>query len=345
MKGLAIGLFTAVFLFNAFSFAQEPTERKEDKYDYLKALTYVETITQPVKNQLRENDIDLNFFLGLLQGFDGNVYLESSGKEQGAFFEASLNTEAVYNYTDDIRLKLTNDTSNVLYYWNSDATLLDTYNEAEMEMDLFGDMFTLGALYAFELVWFPGDKDGTYLANQAGTFLRYNFNDNIYHEIGYKFLHKNFSHYKTLNPDKVRTDELRVDNRNIAYYEAGVYLFDRLMVRTNIEIYGNNSNYDYFHYYDYFSFKVRPSAIIMLTDKLYASGSFAYQQKRYDDRLSSETNEHVYDDIYTVNGSLFYDLTKSFTVAVNCSYSENVSNEPLQEYTAGTITAGLYYSF
>ena len=328
------------------AFAQDSlTDRAADKLtSYLEPLRYVERLSEPAKEFLAENNLDLNFFMGMLQGYDSNVNLDSAKKE--AFFsETSLNTEVAYNYTDDIRLKLENDTSYVFYYDYTDSTLLDLYNKVGLETDILDDMFTVGTSYALDYVLFPMDEEGTYLAHEVGTFLKYNASNSIYHKLEYRFLHKTASHYKTLSAGNVRTGDLRKDYRNSLEYELGIYVSDKLLFKGNAEFYINESNYEYFHYYDYCSIKLRPSLIYMITEKLYASGSVSFRQRQYDDRLSSENDEHVYDDTYGVNGSLFYDLTDSFTIAVNVSYRENDSNEPLQEYTGSTVTGGVYYSF
>ena len=101
------------FLFSLNSFAQVVgTVKGEDKYDYLAALSYIDTLTQPLKRHLRENKIGLDFFAGVLQGFDNNVNLDPSRKKDG-FLETSLNTDVSYNYTDRIRLKLENYTTDI----------------------------------------------------------------------------------------------------------------------------------------------------------------------------------------------------------------------------------------
>ena len=341
---MKFSIHTILFIlsFNLCSFAEDVADIKIQ--DYLKPLTYIETLTQPMKRHLRKNNIDLNFFAGILQGYDNNVNLNPDRKKDG-FLQTSLNTEVTYNYTEDIRLKMENDTTDLLYYTIKGASLLDIYNKAGLEVDIYGDMFTLGADYAFSIVLFPCDEEGNYLGNQAGIFAKHNINPNLYHKIAYKYLHKGFTHDKTLNSSYVRTGDLRKDNRHGMYYEAGLYLFDRAIVKTNLDFYRNNANYQYYDYHDYWSFKLRPSFIFMITKNLYTSGSFTYQQRRYDGRLSSEDNEHVYDDTYSFNASLLYDLTRSFIVALNYSYRENSSNEPLQKYSGSVMTAGLYYSF
>jgi len=346
MKRLTITiiLFCALFLYNTVTIAQEAAQVKsEDKYDYLAGLTYIDTITQPVKRALRENKIDLNFFAGILQGYDNNVNLDPDRKKDG-FLQTSLDTELTYNYTDDIRLKVENDTSDIAYYNTHSANMLDIYNKAGLELDLYRDMFTVGTDYALDLVIFPIDIDGTYLGNQVRAYLKHNITSWFYQKIMYKFLNKNFTRGRTKKADGEQGG-YRKDYRNGMDYEVGTYISDKAVLRAGIEFYYNKSNYKYFNYYDFWSFKVTPSCIFLITDKLSVSGSFSYQQRLYDARLSSETDAHVYDDTYTVNASVLYDLTKSFTLVLNYLYRENSSNEPLQKYSGSIITGGVYYSF
>lgn len=344
MKTIILTILLTVF-FSVNCFAEDSLEAKaESKFDYLEAITHIEVLTDPVKRHLRKNNINLDFFGGVLQGYDNNVNLDPDRKKAG-FLETSLDTEITYNYTDDIRLKVENYTTNVLYYDATDADLLDIYNKAGLEADIFDDMLTVGADYGLEFVIFPNDEDGTYLGNQAGIFIKHNISPNLYHKLGYKYLHKGFAHDKTLNSTPLRTSSLRKDNRHSFDYEAGFYFLDRAIIKTSVELYHNDSNYEYFKYYDFWSFKIKPSVILKIMDKLYASSSFSYRQRRYEDRRSSQHDAHVYDDTYSFNASLLYELTKSFTFAVNYSYRENVSNDPLQKYSGSIITGGLYYSF
>jgi len=349
MRKLLVTIITITFLLNFNTFAQEAEDaRTEEKLGYLNkildTLTYVEMLTQPVKRQLEENNMELNFFAGILQGYDNNVFLDPDRKKDG-FLQTSLNTEVVYKYTEDIRLKIENDTSDVLYYNENTANLLDFYNKAGLELDLLNDIFTVGLDYALDYVIFPCDEDGTYLGNEIKTYVKHNISNDFYHKLGYGIMLKHYSHDKILNGRRERTATLRSDVRNTMDYEIGLYLLDRAIVRTSFELYRNKANYQYYDYYDYWSFKLRPSFILMLNDRLYTTGSFTYQQRRYDGRLSSDNDEHVYDDTYSFNVAALYDITKSFTFALNLSYRENASNEPLQKYSGMTLTGGIYYSF
>ena len=343
LKTTILMLVVYSIAFNAFA-QQAATVKAEDKYSYLEALSTIDRMTAPIKNTLKENNIDLNFFAGVLQGFDNNVNLDPSRKKDG-FLETSLNTEVAYNYTDDIRLRIENYTTDIIYYNVNNANMLDIYNEIGYQVDILDDMFTFDVGYVLEYVYFPCDEDGTYFGNEAGASIRHNIFEDLYQEVGYKFSNKLFSNDTIRNASGDMDSELRRDFRNGAGYEIGYHVMDRAIIRTTIDVYENEGNYEYFDYYDYWSFKVRPSFIVSLTKKLYASGSFTYEQKRYKGRLSTENDEHVYDNTYSFNVSGMYNLSESFIVAVNFGYRENESNEPLQKYSGSIVTAGAYYSF
>ena len=344
----SILLFFILFFVSTSLFAEDvevPADYKTgERLSFLDSVRSVEKLTEPIKQHLKDNNIDLDFFAGVIQGFDNNVNLDPERRKDG-FLETSLNTEAAYNYTDDIRLEVENYTTDILYYNVNDANLLDFYNRAGLELDLFDDAVVISADYALDYVWFPCDKDGTYYGNYAMVAVKHNISADLYHEVGYKFLYKSYTHDKTLGSNGTRTDDYRSDFRNSMDYEAGLYIADKVMISTNVQFYRNNSNYQYFDYYDYWSFRIRPSLTVNVTDKLYLTGNFSYQRRNYDDRLSSENSEHVHDNTYSFNLSALYELTKSFTLTTGLSYRENVSNEPLQKYSGTIITAGLYYSF
>jgi len=345
MKKIIITLFFTFFSLAALNaLAQHPGAVKtEEKYDYLENLINLDRFTDPVKRHLKDQKIDLEFFAGTLFGFDNNVNLDPERLKDG-FFEGSLNTDVAYNYTPDVRLRIENDLTAITYFTVHNANLLDIYTVGGFEVDVLEDLFTVETDYAIDVSLFPEDQNGSYLGNHVMLFLKHNITRGLYHKAGWHFLHKNYTKGTVRNNGGVDSGMLRRDTRNAGEYETGFYM-DKAILKTNIEVFYNDSNYMFFDYYDYWSFRVTPSAIYMFTEKLYASGSFAYQQRRYKGRLSSENNEHVTDQTCSFSASVLYDVTKSFTFAFNCSYRENTSNEPLQKYSGTIMTWGLYYSF
>jgi hypothetical protein len=74
--------------------------------------------------------------------------------------------------------------------------------------------------------------------------------------------------------------------------------------------------------------------------------SLVYRYMRYKDRRSTEdTGRRERDHTYIFNSSLYYDLSDNFTLGVTYSYSENVSNDPFQDYSGSVISGGIYYNF
>jgi len=342
-KKICLLLTLFLIILNISLFAEE--EEIQDKYPFLSAPDHITAMVRPAKRFLRENKIELDFFAGVLQGYDNNVDLNPDRNADG-FLQTSIDTDLAYNFTDDFRFKLGSDITNILYYQFNDADLLDIYTTLGFETDLYllDFKFTLDTNYGFDVVYFPFDEDGTYLGNEVNVSAKHYINDSIYYKVGYFFLHKYFTSNKALGSNGNTTDDLRKDSRNGFDCEFGIY-FEKAVLKLKGHIFYNESNDLYYDYYDYWSWRLKPSVILLLTNKLYTIASFAYEQRNYDDRLSTKNNETVYDDTYTLNGSLLYDITPTFTLAVNYSYRENASNEPLQKYSGSIITAGAYFTF
>jgi len=336
-------LFTFCF-YNVSSFCEDDVELA-DKYSFLKMPDRITSLVRPAKQFLSENSIDLDFFAGILQGYDNNVDLNPDRNQDG-FLQTSIDTDFAYRVNDDFRLKIVNSTTNILYYQFNDADLLDIYTTFGVEGDLYllDFKFTLDADYGFDFVYFPFDEDGTYLGNEVTVSAKHYITDSLYYKLGYFFLYKYFTSNKVLDSHGNTSDDLRKDARNGIDTEFGIY-FDRAVLKFRGDIFYNDSNDQYSDYYDYWSWKLKPSVILLLTEKLYTIASFAYEQRNYDRRLSTKNNETVYDDTFTLNSSLLYGITPTFTLAVNYSYRENVSNEPLQKYSGSVITAGAYFTF
>lgn len=334
-----------IILFIIVTFLVCTNASAEDVYlRALNAVRHIEDFTRPLKRHLKKNNIDLEFFGGMIAGYDNNVNLDPDRKKD-MFIEGSLNTEATYNYTDDLRLKVENYTTNTWYLNENEANLIDVYNKINMESDLFDDAITFGTDYALENAIFPNDEDGTYLGSHARVYVRHNIFPYLYHEMGYRFLYKWYANDRTLHADGYRTENSRKDARHGMDYEAGMRILDRLILKTGLVWHHNNANYEYFKFYDFWYFSVRPSFLYKITDRFYASGNYTYRQRRYDGRLSTKNNEHVYDDTNSFTFSGLYDLTESFTLVVSYSYRENTSNEPVQDYSGSLVTGGVYYSF
>ena len=348
MKKILIIFLILLFCSNAFS--QAPQREPEtiadkigvgetiDKYDF------ISPFTSKLKDGLKEHKIDLDIFGSILQGFDNNVFLDPSRTKDG-FLQSTVAVDAVYNYTNDIRLILNTDVTNISYYTKKDNNLLDLVGNPGFEMDFLDDYLTYIGDYKIEWVLFPHDKDGSYLSNEFSAYIRNNVYKGFYQQGGFKMEYRHYTNRKAYGPSAEPKSDLRDDIRYTGMYEAALYLYDFIKVKETVQFYRNDSNDQFMDYYDYYAFKTRTSLTVLFTDKLYGITSFSYTRKLYDDRLSTEHQTHEKDNLYIFNASVLYELTPSFTLSGGCSYRENTSNEPLEKFSGTIWTVGLYFTF
>ena len=343
-KKVQIFLFAFMLVTSNFLHAEEVVSNQSPISYILDKMDFVTYFTKPIKQNLAQRGIDLDFFGGVIQGVDNNIFLDPS-RTRDAFLQTSTSGDLTYHFTDDLRGTLDADITNIIYYRFNDNNLLDISGNPGLEVDFIKDYFTLEFDYLFDWLFSPFDEDGSYITNRYSVFLRHNACEQLYHRGGFRLEYKRFTDRKAFGSNRVKKSALRSDVRYTGEHETILYLGDNIKLRENIQLYRNDSNDQFFDYYDYFAFRSKTSAVAIFTEKLYSILSFTYTRKNYDDRLSSQNNTHQKDNLYVFNISLLYDLTPSFTLTTGYSYRENNSNEPLEKYSGSIFTVGLYYTF
>jgi hypothetical protein len=140
--------------------------------------------------------------------------------------------------------------------------------------------------------------------------------------------------------------QLRRDERSVLRHEMGAYVGNVAKLKCINEYYWNESNFQYLDYYDYMSYRIGGSLITVLMPKVFGTTNFYYTRRRYDSRTLSDNNQSTQrDNLYTVTGSIIYDMTKDLSFFASYSHSENHTNEPLEQYVDTLYTVGANYSF
>ncbi|MFA6142933.1 MAG: hypothetical protein WC738_06560 [Candidatus Omnitrophota bacterium] len=293
------------------------------------------------------NDLVSNVTVGVIQGVDSNPLLDSTHKAD-SYTQETLDVHYKYpllkSLFGDTNSKFGFNVMNVNYYRINDVNIFDAVVDANIEQELLGNL-TVSAGYVFEMMWFPHDTNGTYAANQVNTSIKQKIVKWLYQKATYRFLVKNFTENKVLLGNKTRGESNREDSRNVFEHELGAYIGKSTKVKIVNQFYFNESNYTYVDYYDYFNYKIGGSVIQFFTKKFYGIGGFYYQRRNYDSRYEADRQSRQKDNLYTVTGSLLYDLNKNISMFINYSHSENHSNEPLDRYVDSLYSAGIYYAF
>lgn len=345
-----ISIAIAVSLSNSPLYGQQVMETLEDrgKTQYVVQIPEEKERVKPAPYLTAER-LQYNVSGGVNQGYDNNVFLDSSRKDD-SFTESNVSMNFKYPFLDEkLKLKYGFDITDIAYYNITDASVLD--GAASTGFDFrFLDRFIASPGYRFNIVWYPNDDQGSYVWNELNISLKQDlvdkffFLDKLYHRGAYRLSFQNFLERKYRLGNANLSSKVRADSRHTFEHELGLYIFDSLVKVTN-QFYINESNDQYQDYYDYNSYRLGGSLIHIFTEKFYSIASFYWQKKYYDDRLSSQDSSHEKDDVYMVNTSIFYDVTPQFSLSVNYSYRESQSNEPLQKYSGSVFTLGASYNF
>lgn len=288
------------------------------------------------------------FFFSALQGYDNNVNLDSQRKED-TFSEGIFDAKVTYPLSGRWNFFGGIGVHDISYWEVTDTSLVDTDLKFGFEGKLFGTV-TLNALNDIEIVEYPYNADGSYVGDKAGFTIKHMLPKTLlpgtyFHTFGYEYFYKNYSERKARNGYGAKALFDRADKRNTLDYSLGAY-FKKAMLKLSGEYYFNDSNDQYFNYYDYQSRRIGLSLVYLLTDKMTAFLSVGHQRKHYIHRITRVDNTKLETDkIFTANASLLYEIYKNASLGLNYSYRENDSNDPIQEYSGSITSLGLYYTF
>lgn len=300
-----------------------------------------------IKRTSSDDSLVSNATVGITQGIDSNPLLDSSHKADN-YTQEMVDMHYKYPLFTSIlgftKSKFGFNSTNVNYYEKTDVNMFNSLIDYNVEMET-SDKITLSEGYALEIMWFPNDEDGTYIGNEFNTSVKQFLTKWLYQKGTYRFRLKNFLNNEALDGAGVRETKLRQDTRNVFEHELGIYIGENTKARILNQFYYNDSNYSYANFYDYFNYKVGGSIIQFFTRKLYGIGGFYYQRRNYKNRFTARRLSRQKDNLYTVTGSLMYDLRKDLSIFINYSHSENHTNEPLDEYVDTIYSFGLYHNF
>lgn len=339
-------LFTLSFvaLFTNMALADIQTvEEQEQKTK----LTIKPTASYVIKQAQAVDKLVTDLIAGYIQGVDSNPLLDSTHKADN-FSQEMVDMHFRYpmfgSFAGFTTSKFGFTVVNNTYYQITDVSTLDGFVDYNVEQKIC-DSLTLTVGYQGEMLWYPNFEDGNYFGNEVNVHLKHKIIDRVYHTGSYRFLYKHYLERKIRLGTAQPGSPLRNDQRNTLQHEVGAFVTDITKLRVTNQFAWNDSNDEYFDFYDYFSYRVGAGVVQIITKKLTGIAGFYYQRKNYYERQCSDKQKEQRDNLYAVSGSLLYDLTKNISVFVSYAHTENHTNEPLERYTDNLYSFGAYYTF
>lgn len=293
--------------------------------------------------QLSKN-LDADFTIGVLGGFENNAYLDSSRKGD-IFTQDFLDSDITFKVSDLFRLKLKYYLDNITYSEVTDNSFLSNTLEPGFQLN-FSNKLILDGRYNFQAVDYYKNERGEFIKNGAVSNIRYYLTDNLFFDAGYIFAFYKYDDFKAKGADKIETDSTREDARHIINGDIGIIFKKGILLKLKGNYCFNDSNDKYNDYYDYEYYTLGASLIHPVTKRLFGVWGGSYQRKDFDSRRTLDDSAKIeHDDLYTLNAGLYYQLTRDCLLGATYTYLQNHSNEPIQEYSDSIVTCGIYYSF
>ncbi len=287
--------------------------------------------------------MEVTGYVDIQQGYDNNVDLDSKRHKDG-FLQATGNLELVYPVLDNLDFEVGSDIFSTIYYKYNRNNLFDIAPYMQFIWKVTPDLIWRNTI-TFDHFEYPNEKESTYNGLYLTTNLRYFFIPDVYQEVRFEYLKRWYPDRKTFSSNGYICDKDRIDDRIRMQYNFGAY-FEKFFIGVSNQLSSNDSNDNFQQYYDFWLYRLRPSIMYFFTDSIYMDVSLVYRYMRYKDRRSTEdTGRRERDHTYIFNSSVYYDLSDDFTLGVTYSYSENVSNDPFQDYSGSVVSAGVYYNF
>jgi hypothetical protein len=305
-------------------------------------------IQQPIAKQTAavsgiKDRLSYNFYLGALEGYDNNVYLDS-GRKSDSFDQAMADAVFRYRVNDRLNIKALYNFTSITYHKFTDVSMLDNQISASLEY-YPENRLKLEAGYLVDFIDYFKDKDSDFIMDGPFAGARYYIDKKTYIAAMYNYSVYDYSRRKTRDSYNQITDITRKDKRNTIIAEFATYI-GRLFVKVKNTYFFNNSNDQYLDFYDYNSERINLYAAYPVTEKLVFLLNSGYQRKDFKSRTTTEdSSKKEHDNLMILGAGLSYKVLPACSVSLNYSYRQNYSNDPIQEYSGSIGTFGINLAF
>ena len=342
-KRFFVILTAVLFFLPAFSFASEINEDEIVSKDTQKIYIDEEDEYSFLQRGKVTN------MLAVSLGYDNNTHLDPTRKGD-VFNQTFFRTNFTSPITRDKKVNgiLGYELMSLLYSGESTLDIIKNSFSASIDNKINKE-WEVSSGYRLDVYSYVNSASDNFFENAVHGEIKENLPFKMYHQLGYELGIKSYPsrHIRTLDAtDEITdSDKKRYDLRNTVDYEVGKY-FPKDLFKLGYQFYNNNSNEMFLKFYDYDSHKVSVSLTHLFNDKVFGFLSFARQYRAYLSRsitLDPATKEN--DKTYLLATALYYNFNKSLTLGFSYTYRQNVSNDPIENYSGSLISVSSYYRF
>jgi hypothetical protein len=290
-------------------------DEKEDNRDRHKDIQQPSAGNRQAAISGIEDRLSYDFYIGALEGYDNNVYLDS--RRKGDTFD-QLMADAVFRYrlNNRVNLKARYDFTGIIYHRFTDVSMLDNRISACLEY-YPQNRFRIEAGYVLDFVDYLKGSDSDFMMDGPFCGVRYYINKKNYIGGAYQYSSYDYRSRKTRDVSNQVTDINRKDKRNTIVAEWASYV-GRLFLKVKNTYFWNDCNDSYLDFYDYRSERIGLYTAYPVTDRFTLLLNGAYQRKDFKSRtITTDSSKKEKDDIMILGGGLYYKASPSCSVSLN----------------------------
>lgn len=281
--------------------------------------------------------------VGVSEGYESNVNLD--GARDGDYFtEESATVVVGPRITSWLRGEVAWNLLNTHYQEMTDSNLWMNTVSATAQLQPHRAV-RLDAGYEYALLNFPDDTGSSFSDHRVKTALFLAQAAWLTHRIGWTYQAREYDTRKARDADGAAiAGANRQDDRHTGSYELQLR-FPKTSVKIGGETSRNFSNERFQDYYDWDAVKLRLAVTRVLSAVWLGTLAASQEYRAYHRRNVPAINEAERDTLFTLGGSLVYQLTPHATVTYSVTYRHQDSNDPRLDFTDWINQLGVTLSF
>ena len=280
---------------------------------------------------------------GISEGFESNVNLDGARKGD-AFTEESASLLFRPQMTSWLKGEFSYSLLNTHFMEFRDSNLWSNSLSGVFQVQPHPRVrVDLG--YEYGILNFPFDTDSNFFDQRFKAHLLFSQTSWLTHKAGWTYQYREYDTRLARDSDLNKIAGLnREDQRQVALYELQ-FRFPRTFARLGTEFYRNFSNDHFEDFYDFEDFRYRGMLTRIFSPKWIGTLSATEERKNYQKRSVPTINVAERDDLWTLAGSVIYQLNNVFSLTYSLTYRHQDSNDPRLDFTDWVHQAGISASF
>lgn len=284
-----------------------------------------------------------DLFSGISEGYESNVNLDGTRKGD-TFTEETFSLVFRPRMASWLKGEFSSDLSHTHFTELTDSNLWSSTFGAVLQFQPRPPL-QLDLGYEYGILNFPLDSDNSFFDQRFRAHLSVAQRSWVTHRVGWTYQKRDYDARRARDSDGNAVPLFnRQDQRHTGIYEVRLR-FPKTFARLAGEFYRNFSNDHFQDFYDWGDLRLLGAVTRTFTRECFGTFTASVERKNYQKRSVPAINVAERDNLWTLAGSLVYQLTRHWSVNYSLTYRYQDSNDPRLDFTDWINQMGISISF